>query len=458
MKKTLCLLLVFLLLLSCFAGCSKEEVGVTRPVKNDKPETLTEPDQGESSDDGPAFGDNTPEPEPGIPDDEIYSAYLPVLKAYRDRILAYDWQSYGGFSSGRKVAFADVCGEDSIPEMVILCDAEGNLAGMIATLNIFTYRDGKVEQLFTGNLDGQVAGGCHYCLYTAEGELRILMGYTDENQEGSISRFRINGNTLETETLAEYCFVPDFLGYEAVFSIGGTRCKTDEFEAYLTAALAGVDTVLAHSSMPAFFEGTVEVSREKLDHAVGMSYADALDFVRARQKNPEIVVEKIEFELISTTTSGNYKESGMLSALAPDGTVVWSYKTAAMDATELTHIIGLGEVNDCYYMTVAGDVLCFDRDTGNLRWTNTKNCGAACSWAFDEGGRLYICGYYGPDLLVIDASGRTVISYDSVDLNHWWPYQLELRDGAIYITFDGTDDGKTLLRIDSNFWDIEFIE
>ena len=58
-------------------------------------------------------------------------------------------------------------------------------------------------------------------------------------------------------------------------------------------------------------------------------------------------------------------------------------------------------------------------------------------WDFDEDGTLYISGFFGPDLFVVDKNGTTVTRIEMFSGDYYWPSKLEDADGQVIITFDG---------------------
>lgn len=133
------------------------------------------------------------------------------------------------------------------------------------------------------------------------------------------------------------------------------------------------------------------------------------------------------------------QEQGSLTAYAEDGSVVWSYTAGSYDIAQLDFISDIGSHGSRYYISEKGCILAFDWETGELLWKNDdfrgSPLGADCS-AFDENGTLYICGYFGPDLFVVDAAGNTVYSDDSLHPDLFWSSSMKLTDQWLSITLD----------------------
>ena len=141
---------------------------------------------------------------------------------------------------------------------------------------------------------------------------------------------------------------------------------------------------------------------------------------------------------------------GTLTAYASDGTEVWTAQTEPYPMTELSKTYDIGEQDNGYYVEAGGTVYCFDKESGSLLWKNAGFEGATSAADFDEGGNLYLCGYYGPMLCVITPDGEMTnrlkeplfrsSAYDPAEF--YWPTKLRANDKYVEIYFDS--NGQTL--------------
>ena len=126
------------------------------------------------------------------------------------------------------------------------------------------------------------------------------------------------------------------------------------------------------------------------------------------------------FEL--NTSYSNNKESATLTAEDSSGRTVWTYRSGAYPAGELSNFSLI--LKDYYvYLVENGAIKSFDFYTGRVKWTNYDFQGSPASgcYTFSSSGKLYISGYYGPDLFVVDTDGRTLCRVNELTPGSYWP-------------------------------------
>lgn len=122
------------------------------------------------------------------------------------------------------------------------------------------------------------------------------------------------------------------------------------------------------------------------------------------------------------TVSSNYDVIGRLN-----GEAVWTYKSRNP----------LTELADSPYVTSGfGKVIIYDDQkikaldvaTGELLWVN-EDTGFPSACSFDRDGNLYVCGYYGSNVCVIDKDGNTLRNETGMaDEDYTWATMLTVRD------------------------------
>lgn len=128
----------------------------------------------------------------------------------------------------------------------------------------------------------------------------------------------------------------------------------------------------------------------------------------------------------------------VFTGISPQGEAVWTYSTGSYPQTELDVINDIGSYNGNYYLVENGSIHVLNITDGSARWINNDFGGSASCSVFDDNGTLYICGYYGPDLFIVDANGNTIQDIDSFDSEYYWPYQIAYQGTQVAITFKGT--------------------
>ena len=132
---------------------------------------------------------------------------------------------------------------------------------------------------------------------------------------------------------------------------------------------------------------------------------------------------------------------GVLTAFDEAGEVIWTYDTDMAYVTELETVQEIGMSRNGYLLLSNGVISCIDVSGSepSVLWENNEFEGASACWDFDENYNLYIAGYYGPDLMVIDADGKTVNRFDIEDEGDaYWPYSLSYMDGKVFIDFENS--------------------
>lgn len=140
---------------------------------------------------------------------------------------------------------------------------------------------------------------------------------------------------------------------------------------------------------------------------------------------------------------------GTVTAYDEEDNECWRYDTGEHVVTELDTIEEIGKTSYGYIIVVEGTVICFDANNSNeanILWQNDEFQGAGISFCFDEDENLLMCGYYSPDLFVIDKEGNTVCKVasfeeisDDTPYETYRPYDMKYEDGVVYCTFESNN-------------------
>lgn len=194
------------------------------------------------------------------------------------------------------------------------------------------------------------------------------------------------------------------------------------------------------------YEATEE---EKLQHA----QEDTVDVSK--------FVTSCDFEKVGNTE--NASEHAHITARNADGDVLWEYDTEEAYVGQYDNFQEIGLCTAGYLFVADGKVYCVDVTDGNectFLWVNDSNVGASCCFTFGDNGCLYICGYDGPELTIIDSDGNTVAQYahlaypEEMDgADYFWPNLIscdELDPSTGYIRYDGgfEDESDSILYVD----------
>lgn len=134
---------------------------------------------------------------------------------------------------------------------------------------------------------------------------------------------------------------------------------------------------------------------------------------------------------------------GHVSCYDASGQNVWNYDTEKFYTGQLENIQEIGFTSYGYLILVDGNIICLateGNDAGKEKWNNKLFGGVSASWDFDDNENLYICGYLGPELAIINPEGETTAFYEPELLtNFFWPSKLDYSNGFVYITYDSNN-------------------
>jgi outer membrane protein assembly factor BamB len=130
-------------------------------------------------------------------------------------------------------------------------------------------------------------------------------------------------------------------------------------------------------------------------------------------------------------------EYALIRAYAADGSLLWERETGHYEATELSPVEEIGMDSRYYYYVEGGVVTALDLASGETRWIN-GDFGGYSIHSLLEDGKIYLCGFYGPDFFAVDTDGRTLVRLGQLDEQFYWPYALEkINENTVAVRFSG---------------------
>ena len=142
-------------------------------------------------------------------------------------------------------------------------------------------------------------------------------------------------------------------------------------------------------------------------------------------------------------------EYGVITGADASGKAIWTVETPHYGVSQCARVDGLEIRNDLYYYIDDGDVVTLSLTDGREVWRNSDYGGSLGGWAFDGNGSVYLCGYEGPDLIVIDRQGATYQRYATFREDYYWPYRLQIVDDrTVIITYEmGPNESEGTLTV-----------
>ncbi len=147
-----------------------------------------------------------------------------------------------------------------------------------------------------------------------------------------------------------------------------------------------------------------------------------------------------------------------LNAYDENGALMWKYITPDSMIGQCESLEYLGMKNGLVYVNESG---LFDKEKmsdgifdysqrlralsavdGTVMWDNTDYSGTGSSYVFDDEGNIYLTGYFGPDCMKIDCTGKTVWMQNSIDPDLYWAYDITLENDVITVCFEMNENGE----------------
>ncbi len=149
------------------------------------------------------------------------------------------------------------------------------------------------------------------------------------------------------------------------------------------------------------------------------------------KSNPTVKATSSKTEILKEKEYSKVRISGISS----DNTVVWYYDSEPFSPTEKNVPLKLlGDAYEVTYICEKGIITALDTATGNVRWISkefSKISGENVScFVPNSNGHIYVSGYYGPDFMELDNTGKTVkrIEHLAGD-KYYWPLSMDITEG-----------------------------
>lgn len=141
--------------------------------------------------------------------------------------------------------------------------------------------------------------------------------------------------------------------------------------------------------------------------------------------------------------SEKYQYKSTLKAYSKSGKLIWSFTTKYCPLTELDSISSYFVHGNMVYIAADGILYALNKNTGKVKWKSKDSVGAGISYTFSKDGTIYLCGYYGPDIIAINKKGKTLWKQGNASGGkYFWPYKITLQKNKIKITYEGGEPNK----------------
>ncbi len=159
----------------------------------------------------------------------------------------------------------------------------------------------------------------------------------------------------------------------------------------------------------------------------------------AEPEKQEEVKAPARIELEKTNLPSEAAFTSAVKAYGEDGELLWTYDAGKHYIAQLDNLQEIGLRPEGYLFIADGTIYCLKTEgegAGTLLWKNEEFKGASAYWTYDEDGALYITGYFGPDLMIIDKDGNTLARCGSFDDDYYWACGVELTEDGPLISYE----------------------
>lgn len=171
-----------------------------------------------------------------------------------------------------------------------------------------------------------------------------------------------------------------------------------------------------------------------------------------QKKNAPVVDVKLEIKYEGT------EEYAVINGVSESGENVWTKITEKEPVAELEGIYSIGVLNEKFIYVDAGTIVALALEDGVEIWKNSDFEGSGC-YVVDEAGRIYMSGYYGPDFFAINENGETLCKIEKLDINCYYPFQIEIVDGKVLLTYEEDGAGSNAAyQIDMTTFEYERVQ
>lgn len=242
----------------------------------------------------------------------------------------------------------------------------------------------------------------------------------------------MSGDLNKTVSVRRAPNVNNQSGGQTINTFDNTPAKKSNRSKIVAAILIGVILIAAVVAGIFVVPKLMDKNNESVDE-----YTDALD--QQTDGDTQMYGETVSVERLKDN-SGNVKV--VFTGISSQGETVWTYETGTYSsAAQLEAVNDIGAYNGNYYLVENGSIYVLSIADGSILWVNSDFGGNASCSVFDNNSTLYLCGYYGPDLFIVDADGNTIKNIDSFDSEYYWPHKISYQGSQVAITFEGTPSG-----------------
>ena len=192
-------------------------------------------------------------------------------------------------------------------------------------------------------------------------------------------------------------------------------------------------------------EALMELEAKEPEEKVPSSSTDSSDNLNPEEGNTdeatELLIEMVEF--YTENCQDGFSQRAIVVGRNSDDAEVWRYETEEAPIGDAYPFQGIGICNNMFYLNEYGVIVTLDINTGEIVWRN-EDTDLGMAGTFDDAGNLYVCSYWGIDLLIIDKYGNTIKKIYSLDDRYYWPYELEISGDYVYISYEGYDGQEYL--------------
>ncbi|MDD6662695.1 MAG: YARHG domain-containing protein [Lachnospiraceae bacterium] len=162
------------------------------------------------------------------------------------------------------------------------------------------------------------------------------------------------------------------------------------------------------------------------------------------------VTFKLEYQ------DGGQSLYGVIRAADSSGAVLWERTTDSYMCAGYAQVTDLGINGERYYYEEGGTIVAVRIADGAILWKSVQALGAP-RCCFGPGDMIYLCGYYGPDFVALDRTGKSLQYTNSLDADFAYTTAIWYEAGTVYVTKDGSASGQSAktFAVDVSWMELE---
>lgn len=167
---------------------------------------------------------------------------------------------------------------------------------------------------------------------------------------------------------------------------------------------------------------------------------------------PETTAETVAlapeaYQVVYSCMIEDNQEYYTFQGIGPQKDIVWNLETRHLDCGQVPRITPIGSLDGRFFYAEDGTVIALNTATGETLWENPEFGGCIPNndcMLLDPSGFIYLSGFEGPDLCVLDVEGNLISKTDCFCPEAYHPVKLWIDGSQLTVHLESdSPEGKT---------------